>query len=65
MSSNPEQPEAVDQEEGTTPQQQERKEPELASKVASSGPRLPIPLQNLEALVEDKGNRDALALGRQ
>ena len=61
MSSNLEQPEAVDQEEGTTPQPQEQKEPELASKVASSGP---IPLPKLEALVEVQGEPGRARIGR-
>ena len=53
MSSNTEQPQVV--QEDTTPQQQEQTKPELASKVASSGPRLPIPLPNPEDLVKAQG----------
>jgi len=55
MSSNPEQPQVV--QEDTTPQQQEQKKPEQASKVATSGPRLPIPLPNLEDLVKAQPGR--------
>ena len=53
MSSNSEQPQAV--QEDTILQQQEQSKPQLASKVASSGPRLPIPLPNSEDLVKARG----------
>lgn len=57
-----EQPQVV--QEDTTPQQQEPKKPELASRVASSGLRLPIPLPNLEDLVKAQGKPGGGRIGR-
>ena len=63
MSSSPEQPEEVVQED-ITPQQQKQKKPEPTFKVASSGPGLPIPLPNLEVLVKVQGEPGRARIGR-
>ena len=62
MSSNPEQPDVV--QEGATPQQQEQQKPELAPRVASSGPRSPLPLLTREDLVKAQENTGGRRIGR-